>query len=392
MSDKRSTGPSRRAVLASAAALPLIVAVATPATAAAKAKGWSWKLFKDGTDVWQRNYWNGGEQFDFRLGGGGCVPQMRHCPSGYRALLSPTYEGEETDRVMQAVLWGLNVEAATNVLDRRWNVNQAGTRPGAYQRTVRVERTNSTTTDVWTIADRQWYAELVADFAGSDAVPQLTRYTRLAGGALEIRRVIRLPKVVNAGTTVADVEFYLENWLPFLRSTDTFTALAMRLDANGDPSEWYRAGENIPYYPWTPTGGTSGYAMVFKEGAHRTTPNVAVVFSKNPGTKYATSAVFENVRNSMDWDTGIGVLPGAHITGGEAGSILDYTIRIAPNGGTTAGLVTDLNAQVAAIRPPALYGPTHALSGELGAIARRLRGYLTSAEGTRTNHLAALLT
>ena len=341
--------------------------------------------------MWQRNYWNGGEQFDFRLGGGGCVPQMRHCPTGYRVLLSPTYEGEETDRVMQAVLWGLNVEAATNVLDRRWNVNQAGTRPGAYQRTVRVERTNSTTTDVWTIADRQWYAELIADFAGSDAVPQLTRYTRLSGGALEIRRVIRLPKVVNAGTTVANVEFYLEE-------PAAVPALLRHLQRAGHEPRRHRrpervvpGGENIPYYPWTPTSGTSGYAMVFKEGAHRTTPNVAVVFSKNPGTKYATSAVFENVRNSMDWDTGIGVLPGAHITGGEAGSILDYTIRIAPNGGTTAGLVTDLNAQVAAIRAPALYGPTYTLSGELGAIARRLRGYLTSTEGTRTNHLASLL-
>ncbi|MEV6040731.1 hypothetical protein AB0L65_57155 [Nonomuraea sp. NPDC052116] len=387
MSDKRSTGLSRRAVLATAATLPLIAA--TPAAAAAK--GWTWKLLTEGTDVWQRNSWKGREQFDFRLGGGGCIPQMRHCPTGYRPLLSPTYEGEETDRVMQAVLWGLNVEAATNVLDRRWNVNQAGTRPGAYQRTVRVERTTPTATDVWTIADRQWYAELVADFAGSDAVPQLTRYTRLSNGTLEIRRVIRLPKVVNAGTTVANVEFYLENWLPFLRSADAFTALALRLDANGDPSEWYRAGQNIPYYPWTPTSTTSGYAMVYQEGTHRTTPNVAVVFSKNPGTKHATSAVFENVRNSMDWDTGIGILPGAHIIGGEADSILDYTIRIVPNGGTSAGLVTDLNAQVAAIRPPALYGLSYALSGELGSIAGRLRGYLTSADGTRTNHLAPLL-
>ncbi|MER6000071.1 hypothetical protein ABT120_15975 [Nonomuraea angiospora] len=387
MSDKRSTGLSRRAVLATAATLPLIAA--TPAAAAAK--GWTWKLLTEGTDVWQRNSWKGREQFDFRLGGGGCIPQMRHCPTGYRPLLSPTYEGEETDRVMQAVLWGLNVEAATNVLDRRWNVNQAGTRPGTYQRTVRVERTTPTATDVWTIADRQWYAELVADFAGSDAVPQLTRYTRLSNGTLEIRRVIRLPKVVNAGTTVANVEFYLENWLPFLRSADAFTALALRLDANGDPSEWYRAGQNIPYYPWTPTSTTSGYAMVYQEATHRTTPNVAVVFSKNPGTKHATSAVFENVRNSMDWDTGIGILPGAHIIGGEADSILDYTIRIVPNGGTSAGLVTDLNAQVAAIRPPALYGPSYALSGELGSIAGRLRGYLTSAEGTRTNHLAPLL-
>jgi hypothetical protein len=58
-----------------------------------------------------------------------------------------------------------------------------------------------------------------------------------------------VPKVVNAGATVAGVEFYLENWLPFLRSTDAFTALALRLDANGDPSEWYRAGQDTARLP-----------------------------------------------------------------------------------------------------------------------------------------------
>lgn len=382
--------PNRRTVLATAAALPLLAALRP--TAAAAAPGWSWQFFTHSTDLWQRNFWNDTQQFDYRLGGGGCIAQMRHCPTGYRPLLSPTYEGEETDRVMQSVLWALNVEGATNVADRRWNIDQAGDRSGAYQRTVTVEQPNANTTDVWTIADKQWYSQLTADFAGSDAVPQLTRYTRLAGGILEIRRVIRLPKIVNAGTTVSNVQFYLENWLPFRREANAFTALAVALDASGNPSTWYQAGVNIPYYPWTQADTTSGYAMLFKQGAHQTTPNVAVAFSTHPGRRYATSATIENVRNSMDWDTGIGIFPGARITGGQANSILDYTIRIVTNGSTSPGLASSLTAQSAAVRIPTLYGPTHAHSGELATIATRLRGYLTSSAGTRTNHLAALLT
>ncbi|GHH42446.1 hypothetical protein GCM10017774_38830 [Lentzea cavernae] len=353
--------------------------------------GWSWQFFTYGNDIWQRAYWNNTEQFDYRLGGGGCVREMRYCPETYRALLSPSFQGEETDRVMQAVLWALNVQGTSAAPDKRWNVDQAGNHAGEFSRTVAVERPSSTTTDVWTIADRQWFPQLDADFAGSDPVPQLTRYTRLTGGALQIRRVVRLPRIVKSGSVVPDVEFYLENWLPFLRSAHAFDAVAFSLNGDGSPAEWYRAGYNIPSYPWTPATETSGYAMVFKENATTTRPNVAVVHSRKAGVTQSTTARMDNVRNSMDWNTGIGVLPGVRVFGGEPGSILDHTLRIVPNGSTSAALVADLNAQTAEVPAPVLYGPTHPFTGELSTVVSQLRALTTSTAGARIGNLAPLL-
>ena len=69
---------TRRAALGLAAALPLLT-VLRPALAAAA--GWSWSRFTHGSDLWQRNYWNGTGQFDYRFGGGGSIAQMRYCPA-----------------------------------------------------------------------------------------------------------------------------------------------------------------------------------------------------------------------------------------------------------------------------------------------------------------------
>ncbi|MEU2718549.1 hypothetical protein [Streptomyces sp. NPDC007205] len=197
--------------------------------------------------------------------------------------------------------------------------------------------------------------------------------------------------MVNNGATVPKVTFCLENWTPFLNSSNAFDAVAFSLHSDGTPAEWYRAGYNIPRYPWTPTASTSGYAVVYTERAPYTTPNVAVVYSKSNGQRFGTSARLKNVRNTMDWDTGIGVLPGISVVNSQSGSILDYTIRLVPRARLSAGLAADLTRQVGQIRAPALYGPGFALSGELATIASRLRGYLHSTAGTRTNHLAQLL-
>ncbi|MEU2718548.1 hypothetical protein [Streptomyces sp. NPDC007205] len=177
---------SRRSVLI--AGVAALANTLPPPIRAEAMGGWSWKLFTYDREIWQRNYWNGREEFDFRFGGGGCMASMRYCPDTYRPLLSPTNRGEETDRVIQGVLWGLNVAGSGPRRERRWNVNQAGDGSGRFSHTVAVERPDTSTTDIWTIADRQWNQAMNAVFAGSDAVPQLTRYTRLNNGTLEIRR------------------------------------------------------------------------------------------------------------------------------------------------------------------------------------------------------------
>ncbi|MFI5534054.1 hypothetical protein ACIA8O_36495 [Kitasatospora sp. NPDC051853] len=387
---RKGATPTRRsvlAVLAATVAAAVLPAVATAPPAAATT-GWSWQLFTYNGDVWQRSSYNGTAQFDFRLGAGGSIAEMRYCPAGYRALLSPSYAGEETDRVVQSVLWGMSTADKAHYYDR-WNIDQAGNMAGEFTRTVAVEQPNATTTDVWTIADKQWIDGLTSRYAGSDTVPQLTRYTRLDNGALQIRRVVRIPKIVDGGVTQANQAFYLENWVPFMNSSDTFDALATSLDANGNPATWYPAA-SVPDYPETPVTGTTGYSVVFKQGATATSPNVAVVQSTGNGTTSGTSATLTHVRNSLPWVNGIGALPGVHITNSQTDSIIDYTVRIVPNGALNAAVAADLAAQVGQVPAPALYGPSATLPGDLPGIASRLRGYLTSPAGTRTAHLAGL--
>ncbi len=370
---------------------PLVLIVASVAAASAVGATWTWSFVTFGSDVWMRSFAGGAGQFDARLGGGGAVAQFRYVPNTREALLAPTFAGEQTDRVMQGVLLGLNVSApGCGVADCRWNVNQAGRMDGTFERTIAVEQPEANTVDVWMIADMQWYSALDSFYSGSDAVPELTRYRRLDDSVLEIRRVIRLPQVVLNGSVQGDVQFYLENWLPFKRGRAEFQDLALGLDANGNPTWWYKADVNIPNYPWFQTDTTNGYGVVYKDGAYSSTRVVGVAFSTSGVTVDSTSATAENVLNSVSWGNGIGVLPGVRITNTEAGSILDYAVRIVPASKSDAAFVSLLTRQVSTVAPPHLYGPSFGFSGELATIVTRLNGYLTSSAGTRTNHLDSL--
>lgn len=392
MNTRRSTHAtttSRRTLLGGLFAAP--VAATLPAINAT-ASGWEWQFLTINNDLWMRNRLNTKAQFDFRLGGGGCLAQMRYAPNGFEPLLSPTLTGNETDRVMQAVLWGMNVVADDdNFPNPRWNINQAGNRPGQFSRVVEVLQPTASTTDVWTIADLQWRPQLEDDFAGSDTVPQLTRYTRMAGGVLQIRRIIRLPKVFKNGVEVNDVNFRFLNWLPFRRSAAAFSALALGLASNGAPTWWYRAGDNLPFHPNFLASETNGYAVVFKEGAHSSTRVAGAVYSQGAGQTFSTTGNIVNRLDMMDWDTGIGVLPVVHANMSEVDSILDYSIRIVMHPVSNGTFVTKLQNHANGVPEPVLYGPSHTFSGQLADIVNTLRDLVTSSAGTRTNHLAPLL-
>lgn len=381
---------ARRTVLGGLAAGP--VAVILPATSASAA-GWSWAFLTINNDIWMRNSLNGTARFDFRLGGGGCIAQMRYAPNGFEPLLSPTAgSGEETDRVMQSVLWGVNVVADDdNFPNPRWNINQAGNNPGQFSRVVEVLQPTAATTDVYTIADLQWRPQLEDDFAGSDTVPQLTRYTRMAGGVLQISRIVRLPKVFNGGVEVNNVTFRFLNWLPYRRSAAAFSALALGLAANGAPTWWYRAGDNLPFHPNFLASETNGYAAVYKEGAHSSTRVAGTVFSQGAGQTFSTTASIVNRLDMMDWGTGIGVLPVVFTNNTETDSILQYSIRIVTHPASNGAFVTKLQNHAAVVPEPVLYGPSHTFSGQLADIVDTLRDLVTSSAGTRTNHLAPLL-
>ena len=366
----------------------LIISGITFSGSASAATGWTWTQFTYNNDIWMRTAYNGTDMFDYRLGAGGCLAEMRYCPSSYKALLSPTYAGEETDRVVQYTFWGTGsnvTDTTTSAADGRFNVDLAGTMNNTFAPTISVAR-DSSKVDVYSVPQNQWYSVLDSKFTG--IVSSLSRYEMLADGVLKVRKVVRVPAVYHNGTNVGSYDLYFEQWNPFLRNTSTFDCMALSLDTNGVPNWWYQAGNNIPSYPNTDVASTNGYAAVYKYGAYATSPVVGIVFGKSPAVLNATAATSAQHKfNSMDWNNGIGVFPSMYLYAAEPNSIIDYTYYIVPRQYSDASFKTKLDSLASSVPAPQIYGPNYTFSGELATIASTLRSNL-NASGTRTNHLA----
>ena len=348
---------------------------------------WSWSPFVFHDHVWMRSFDNGQPMFDYRIGAGGAIAELRSIPDGFQRLLSPTFNGELTDRVIQYTTWS---ETITNPVpglpqfEHRYNVTQAGTFSGLISPTMAVEvDATRQTVDVWSVPQDQWRSQQQA--AMQSATSTLTRYEMVADGVLKVRRILRVGDVLLNGSLTSFDHLYLEAWTPVDRSSDTFTALALSLDASGTPNWWYRAGFNIPRYPQFDVASTKGYAVAFNEQTPFDSTALGVVFGRQPVASSGASDVHRF--NSMDWNNGIGLLPGMHLYDVDTGTIIDQTLYLVPRAGLdaeTSDLLTDLATQVSA---PAVYRPGTIFQGELDHIVRRLNQQV----GTRADALGPLV-
>ena len=112
---------------------------------------WSWQAFTYQNDVWMRTFDGGEPMFDYRLGAGGSVAEVRNIPNGFQRLLSPTFNGELTDRVVQYTTWSnsvVNVVPGLPAFEHRFNVTQAGTFDGLLSPTMSVVLVPSVTWEI----------------------------------------------------------------------------------------------------------------------------------------------------------------------------------------------------------------------------------------------------
>ena len=357
--------------------------------------GWAAQDYQG--DVWFTLSNGSTPEFDFRLGGGGSIAEMRNATTGYSEMLSPAYQaGVDTDRVIQSTFWVDNVLGSISAPDERFNLDLAGDSTGAFAQFLSLSHSNTATgiqVDVYSVNSLQWYPQLNSDFAGSDPAPSLTRYQLLADGTLKIRRVIRVPNVLLKGTAQPLAQIYFENWNPVGvgRNVDS---MALSMDSSGNPVQWY-SPSNFPYYQnWPMPTATSGYAVGFKNGAAQTEPVIGFVFGMQPavvdGSAGASTGTTANdVLNSMlVTNDGIAILPATYVYNAIPGSIVDMEFRIVPRltaGTEFAGTVT---SQVSEVAAPAVYGPSYAFSGEMATIVATLNQDV-SATGVQTEHLGA---
>jgi hypothetical protein len=65
---------------------------------------WSWQVINYGGDLWISNFYNGAYQFQYRIGTGGSIQEIRDANGDLLAPPGPRFDGpgtNHTDRVIQ---------------------------------------------------------------------------------------------------------------------------------------------------------------------------------------------------------------------------------------------------------------------------------------------------
>lgn len=349
-----------------------------------------YKIFSYQNQLWCRYYRNNQGIFDFRIGAGGAMSELRWVPAGYAALISPSYAGEQTDRIIQTTWWDHNLKSNTSAPDKRWNVTQGGNKPGTFSpiHKVQVDTANHII-DVYSYPRDQWATENAAAFSGG--YKMLSRYEGLANGVVKIRRVMIAQQAYYYNTPVNYSALYVEAWTPF--RYPAFNGLALSFDNAGNPNWWYKrtssSSSNIPYYPGFAVNQTNGYGVVYKDGQLSSQPFSAFIYgTQQPGGDVLGGS---HALNSMSWNTGIAVLPALQFGTFPVQGIIDRTFYLYTDIGFNASTVSKLNQLVSQLPQTKVYSPGSALPADLSTIVQNINTY-TASGGARTQNLGQLAT
>ena len=329
--------------------------------------------------------------FDFKIGAGGAISELRWGSSTCDELLSPSFQqGVNTDRIVQSTWWLHSLKNNnTHHSEKRWNVTQGGNDIGGFSpvNAVNVDTANAII-EIYSYPQNQWDNSYDAVFHGG--YKMLNRYEGFKNGVISIRRVMIGQIPDSMGSQKPYTNLYVEGWTPFNYSSSSFEALALGFDGSGNPNWWFSAGNNIPYYQGFPVEQTNGYAVVYKNGQllGSTHEFATLVYGKNqviPNTSYSY------VLNTMGWNDGIGVLPGLNLNNFPVGGIIDQSFYLYISNCFNSNTIIFLNQLVSQLLTPGIYKPTDKLPPDLSVIVNNIN-QMTSTTGTKTEYLGALAT
>ena len=357
--------------------------------------GWKSRVQIVGDDVWIRTVRpNGRAHLNFRFGSTGVIAEIRDANSG-RSLLAPSFNGEMTDRVVQWTLWEVGQTVRHDVqslpeFEDRFNLTQAGNFENAFNGTVDVDiNAQERQVDVWSVVDHNWRSEQNPHMDGT--ITALTRTTILDGGAILVRRIVRIGEIRLNGKPVSIHNPYLEAWTPL--SDSTFDSLAFSIDANGNPDRWFADG-SIPNYPHIPVQNTRGWAVSYNRQNTASSQTLAVVFGTDEGTVHHANGSETAPRrfdlNSLDFAGGMAILPGLFPGSLGEGAIIDQHLVLLPGEGINSSTSARLDALAESLPPPRVYHAGAELGGELTDIADRL-STLTGERRVATDNIAKLI-
>ena len=356
-------------------------------------KSWSCSAFTLGNQLWMRSFFNGAAQFDYRIGPGGTIVDMRDALSNYGSLMVPA-GGSLFDKVLQWTMYSAlgAVSHTVTGVDSRWNMRQSGnsSNVGAIVTNVELDSANCAI-NVYTVSNGQWNS--VQDNYLGGTVSSFVRYRLVGTTDLWVRRVTLIDGITNAGAAVSIPDFYMENLVPLSRNVFDSVGFAFN-QTTGAPTSYEGPGQ-VQMYPFFDATKTRGYAAVFKYGASLTSGvTVGVVAGKQLPCVYTNGACAANygqlVYNMGDWGPGnmLALMPTIKPQVISSGTVIDQQFYIVPAHGL-ANSIYRLEGRAAAVPPIHIVPPGTALSGDLVSIVPVLKAQ-ESVAGSRVVDLAPL--
>ena len=378
-----------------------IFVVSAPSNSAAT---WKMGLYSYGDQVRATVSEDGAGKYTLIFGHGGCVARILDHANSYADTLAGPFNGEETDRVLQTVLWGISDNANVGTgYPTRWNVNQAGTFENLPAETVSRHVVQDQRLEVYSVNGRQWYQHLDDDYQGSQPVSQYTRYTCDADGVLSVRTITRIPRITVTGREQASFRAYIEHWSAFKNTSgsDGFNAVATRASADGVPNWWYTTAEikeyagALPDYPNWPLSNSKldGYAFTFNTLGATNHMVAAMVFGNDTVYRPASRARSRAVLNFKHWlapnhNPGIGILPGIHLDQALPGTLVDFEYKLILRPGSSAEFMTRITEAVDHVIRPRIYEPDEAVPAELKPVKEKLNQIAEQARGASDSNAA----
>jgi hypothetical protein len=338
---------------------------------------WTCSIYPFEDALWMLQSWQGQKLFDYRLGGAGVIAEMRDVQATYAALLSPSFKGEMTDRVIQYVAWDLKtLNPGVPGLDRefewRFNITQAGRSDNVFAPTVEVRIDQAKClVDVYSVPHNQWYPQ--QEFYFSSKLPTLTRYQFVANGDLLVRRVVMTTEFLFKGERRDFQQLLFDAWTPFAKAR--FNAVARSFLPDGTLG-WWEVSANFETYPSFPVDQSSGYAAVVKHPSPEKHTAIGWVFGTKqpcagPGCDGPNAGVY--VYNQMQWDTGFALIPDWDFKAPVGpGLVLDQTFYLVPAKGADAYFLSRLQARVGQTPAPRVLTRQEAFTTDLCAIVKKL--------------------
>lgn len=358
------------------------------------APDWECKVITEQDDIWLKTYFKGQAQFDYRIGAGGSIAEIRSIKGKKsQSLLAPSPYGRVADQQVQWTMIGENlIRKLPNVPANGWQyqVAQGISYDNVYAPTVAVlVQPGGCQVDVFAIPKEQFRPEQRAQWQGS--FPSLSSYRIVGAGALAARQVVRISGAKAENKPVALTNLRLQNSLPLNKTL--FNSLGLGLDKDLQPRRSFRVGSNLPSFTdWKQDKSDPLLLAYDAKGLPDKLTLIVGSSSQTPCKQNDNSCddFGEQRLNLFEASNSLNLLPATLLPSVAAGDMLDQTLLLYPSNGMNNVQKEALNWTMAQIPRPRLVPASQIQKAKLSVIAAKL-AFFEETPGLRSNRLAAAL-